>query len=173
MDRGEVDRLLRWYETGRITRRELVAVLAALVASEPTTRAQTVPAPIPVRTLNHVTLFVSDVARSVDFYRTLFGLRVQSRQAAGTNLAVGDGPAFLGVFSAGAGTPAIHHVCLGVERFDADAVLQTLERRGVNARIRPRGETRELYLTDPDGITVQLQDATYCGGGGALGNRCD
>ena len=26
------------------------------------------------------------------------------------------------------------------------------------------GGTPELYFTDPDGILIQLQDATYCGG---------
>jgi hypothetical protein len=26
---------------------------------------------------------------------------------------------------------------------------------------------------DPDGIKIQIQDATYCGGGGPLGDRCN
>jgi hypothetical protein len=34
------------------------------------------------------------------------------------------------------------------------------------------GGTPELYFTDPDGLLMQLQDATYCGGGGFLGNEC-
>ena len=32
--------------------------------------------------------------------------------------------------------------------------------------------TPELYFTDPDGIPIQLQDVSYCGGGGYLGNVC-
>jgi hypothetical protein len=28
-----------------------------------------------------------------------------------------------------------------------------------------------LYLTDPDGISVQLQDSSYIGGTGLLGNK--
>jgi 20S proteasome alpha/beta subunit len=32
--------------------------------------------------------------------------------------------------------------------------------------------TPELYFTDPDGISIQLQDATYCGGSGVRGNVC-
>jgi len=46
--------------------------------------------------------------------------------------------------------------------------------------VRKRGEdaggakdgTPELYFTDPDGITIQLQDVSYCGGSGHLGNIC-
>ena len=34
------------------------------------------------------------------------------------------------------------------------------------------GGTPELYFTDPDGILMQLQHTTYCGGGGKLGEIC-
>jgi hypothetical protein len=34
------------------------------------------------------------------------------------------------------------------------------------------GGTPELYFTDPDGLLMQLQDTTYCGGGGFLGDDC-
>ena len=35
----------------------------------------------------------------------------------------------------------------------------------------PEG-TPELYFTDPDGLVMQLQDPSYCGGAGYLGNVC-
>lgn len=34
------------------------------------------------------------------------------------------------------------------------------------------GGTPELYFTDPDGLVMQLQDTSYCCGGGFLGNVC-
>jgi hypothetical protein len=34
------------------------------------------------------------------------------------------------------------------------------------------GGTPELYFTDPDGLLLQLQDVSYCGGGGYLGEIC-
>ena len=34
------------------------------------------------------------------------------------------------------------------------------------------GGTPELYFTDPDGMLVQLQDTSYCGGAGRLGEVC-
>ena len=34
------------------------------------------------------------------------------------------------------------------------------------------GGTPELYCTDPDGILIQLQDSSYCGGDGYLGDVC-
>ncbi len=55
--------------------------------------------------------------------------------------------------------------------FDADAVVKTLAERGVKASIRLRGDTKELYFTDPDGIRVQFQDVKYKGGTGPLGDQ--
>jgi catechol 2,3-dioxygenase-like lactoylglutathione lyase family enzyme len=142
-----------------------------------------------VRGINHVTLLVSDVKRSVDFYQGLFGMPVISRQGAATNLQVGSGPQFLGVAPAGSSSTRIDHFCLGVENFDVDRLIGILGRSGLTqsdtagpmrVRVRRRGPdaggaseaTPELYFGDPDGITVQLQDPRYCGGTGRLGDVC-
>ena len=60
-----------------------------------------------------------------------------------------------------------------VQNFDADKTLAALQGRGVKAAIRTRGLSKEIFLTDPDNISVQLTDATYCGGSGPLGNQCN
>jgi hypothetical protein len=62
-------------------------------------------------------------------------------------------------------------VCLGIEKFDTERVLATLKSEGLDANIRLRGDTKELYFNDPDGIRVQLQDVRYIGGVGPLGDR--
>ena len=83
-------------------------------------------------------------------------------------------------------------MCLNLERFDTDRLTKTLESFGIKPRpantptsplqwyISMRMENRggakegtpEFYFTDPDGIVIQLQDVSYCGGGGVLGNVC-
>jgi catechol 2,3-dioxygenase-like lactoylglutathione lyase family enzyme len=93
----------------------------------------------------------------------------------------------------GAATPTpanIHHGSFNMYDFDVDRVLATLTDYGLAAQERATGPlvhyvsrrmperggaeggTPELYFTDPDGILLQLQDVTYCGGGGYLGNEC-
>jgi hypothetical protein len=47
----------------------------------------------------------------------------------------------------------------GRARFDREAMKQLAE-RGVEGRIRMRGDVRELHFPDPDGIGVQLQDVS-------------
>ena len=140
--------------------------------------------------LNHLTLAVSDPKRTIDFYQGLFGMPVQARQGATTLLRMGSGPQFLAVSAAAPNTaPAINHYCLSVDGFNADRIVKVLTDRGLTkgeengamkVRVRMRGPdaggakegTPELYFGDPDGIVVQLQDASYCGGAGVLGNVC-
>jgi len=184
-----------------ISRRDLLLSLPAAAMAR-RLAAQTARPPIPVRALNHMTLAVSDPKRSVDFYQGLFGMPIQARQGATTLLRIGAGPQFLALSAAGAGAPpAINHFCLTVEGFNVDRILGALAARGITrsdiagatnaggggsnagpmkARVRMRGPeaggakegTPELYFGDPDGIVVQLQDTSYCGGAGPLGSVC-
>ena len=166
--RSDLDQLLSRYDNGQITRRELLGTLTALAAVPRVAAAQ--PGIGAARQMNHVTVFVEDISRSAGFYQDLFGMPLLTRQDPGVNLDTGAG--FLGIYPAPSGAAgSIHHFCLGLENFDADAARQKLVDRGVDANIRLRGETKELYFTDPDNITVQLQDVSYRGGVGPLGDR--
>ena len=75
-----LESLLNRYETGRMTRRELLGALAAFAASGPASAQGLQPAIGPVKQLNHVTLFVEDVRKSVGFYQDLFGMPVLTPQ---------------------------------------------------------------------------------------------
>lgn len=162
------DQLLSRYESGALSRRELVGRLAAMtVVSQPEAAAE--PVVGRVTQLNHVTVFVSDVRKSVAFYQRLFGMPVLSPQDEGINLRAGAG--FLGIYPSGGRAPGINHVCLGLEHFDAETARRRLKGAGVEASIRLRGETKELYFTDADDVRVQLQDVRYVGGTGPLGDR--
>jgi len=161
--------------------------------------AQTARPRMRVRGINHVTLAVSDIKRSIDFYQGLFGMPVISRQGSTTNLQIGAGPQFLGVTAAGSNAPRLDHLALGVDDFNVERVSRILTQYGVTRadgvaatdggalsggprkmRVRMRGPeaggaqggTPELYVGDPNGFVIQLQDPRYCGGAGSLGNIC-
>ena len=156
-----------------ITRRNLLLSTPGLLAA-PRLRAQSGPPPVPVRKLNQLTLTVSDLRRSVEFYQELFGMPVQARRPGTVLLKIGAGPQFMALTERGAnGKTAISSYGMSVEDFKADQVMKMLAEHGVtNARMEIRGPTAELFLSDPDGIVIQLQDTTYCGCAGVLGNQC-
>ncbi len=167
------DSLLSQYESGTLSRRQLLTALAAIAAASPAaaSAAQTAKPVGAVKSMNHVSIFVPNVQKSVEFYQGVFGMPLLTRQDPGINLSTGEG--FLGIYpnQAGATGGSINHVCFGIENFDADATLKQLLDRGIKGSIRLRGETKELYFTDPDGIRVQLQDVKYIGGTGVLGDK--
>ena len=164
-----LDLLLSSYENGRITRRELLGALAAFAAAAPASAQGPQPAIGAVKQLNHVTLFVANVQKSVGFYQSLFGMPVLTPQDPGVNLTAGTG--FLGIYPAEGRPTGVNHICLGLENFDADVTLKKLVDRGLDANIRLRGETKELDFNAPDNVRVQLQDVRYRGGVGPLGDR--
>src|SRR5437016_1700732 len=107
-----------------ITRRQMLFSLPAL-AMAPRLFAQANNPLIRVRGINHVTLQVSDLKRSVDFYQGLFGMPVISRQGTTTvNLRIGNGPQFLGLNGGGGSTPNINHICLATENFNVERITK-------------------------------------------------
>ena len=138
--------------------------------------------PIRVRTISHFGLAVKDSKRSIDFYQGLFGMPIQARSGTTTILRVGAGPQFISIAPVAANAaPSINHYCLGVENFALDRVVAALAAHGVTkgdavgpmkAAVTMRDGTPDLLFGDPDGIVCQLQDVSYCGGSGLLGNVC-
>lgn len=164
------ERLVEDFEARRISRRDLVASLAVLMAGGSAAKAQTAAPQVSQvaqgRSINHVSLAVTDVERSAQFYSTLLGLKVLSRPGnGGINMGLGSG--FLGVYKlANPGT--VNHCCIGVDNFDADAMAAKLKEMGIQATVdrNPRNSTTgaaQLYFVDPDKTRVQLSDNGYQG----------
>jgi catechol 2,3-dioxygenase-like lactoylglutathione lyase family enzyme len=145
---------------------------------------------LPARRLSHLTLFSPNPSLSTAFYRDVFGAGIRSYQGPiAPAIAIGPGVEFL-MFT---GATQVNHFCVTVDQFGPERVVRALESYGIKPRanndgptvpmrhyISLRGENRggakdgtpELYFTDPDGIRVQIQDVSYCGGAGFLGNLC-
>jgi catechol 2,3-dioxygenase-like lactoylglutathione lyase family enzyme len=181
--------------TSSIPRREFLAALPALALAPRLLAQAPTPPTLRVNGLSQITLTVSDVQRSLDFYQGLFGMPVQARQGSSVLLRIGNGPRFLALRQAAAGEqPAISALGFGVQDFSLDRAMQTLAAHGITAapagvdkpgpkqslaRTRwqdaggsPDGSTRDLFVADPSGVVFQLHDVSYCGGSGALGNTC-
>jgi catechol 2,3-dioxygenase-like lactoylglutathione lyase family enzyme len=180
-----------------VSRRHVLKSLPALMAAPAAARlfGQAARPQIAVRSFSQMTLSVSDMKRSLEFYQRLFGMPIQARQGPTVLLRIGAGPQFLGLTPAGSAGPGFSHYGLAVETFNADRLVSTLAEHGVTkadpgaaglsggpmkVRVRPRGPdaggakegTTEVFVGDPDGVVFQLQDPSYCGGAGAKGEVC-
>src|SRR5712691_3844008 len=114
-----------------VDRRGFLLSVPALLAAH-RLMAQGTAAQIRVNGLSSMTLTVSDPRRSIDFYHGLFGMPIQARQGTTTYLRIGAGPRFLAIVPARPGErPSISRFGMGVEQFNVDNVLKTLEAHGV------------------------------------------
>ena len=149
-----------------------MATLAGLVAAGASAAsAQQAVAPVTQvaqgRTINHVSLAVTDVEQPAAFYSKLLGLKEVSRPGnGGINLGLGNG--FLGVYKLpNPGT--VNHFCIGVDDFDPDAMAEKLKQQGIQATVdrNPANRTSggdQLYFNDPiDKTRVQFGPNGYQG----------
>lgn len=160
-----IDMLVRKFEGGQLSRRELVAALTGLVTASATASAQSAVV-AQGRTINHVSLAVTDVEKSATFYSRLLGLTEVSRPGNG-GINLGLGTSFLGVYKIQPPGRA-HHFCLGVDDYDPARIANRLKQQGIEARIdtNPANRTSggdQLYFNDPDGAIVQLSANGYQG----------
>jgi catechol 2,3-dioxygenase-like lactoylglutathione lyase family enzyme len=169
---GQIDNLIDQYESRRISRRQLVTSLSAIVAGAGARTAAQAPAVGTVsmlaqgRSLNHASLAVTDVQKAADYYSALFNIKVVSRPGnGGLNLGLGDG--FLGVYQlSNPGT--INHICIGVDNYDPDALAAKCKQMGITATVNrdPNSRTSggdQLYIQAFDNHRLQLGPHGYQG----------
>ena len=130
--------------------------------------------PFAIKHIDHLVLRVTDLPRSVAFYRDLLGCTVSRERpdlgmvhlATGTamiDLVTLDGPLGRpGGAAPGAEGRNLHHFCLRIEPFDEHALTAYLQAAGVaveaaEKRYGAEGEGLSLYCFDPDGNQVELK----------------
>lgn len=153
----EMNHLLDEYESGHISRRTLIAMLGAVMLSHAASAASSAEG-FSAKSLNHVSLAVSDLDRSQKFYEQVLGASVVSTQPNGVNMGLGDG--FLGLYKIDPPS-RIHHFCVGIDDYDVNEAADRLRRLGLDPYVRE--DKPEVYFEDPDGISVQLESKDYRG----------
>ena len=169
---ADVENLVEQFESRKLSRRQLVASLSALIASAGSAASAQAPAAPTVsmlaqgRSVNHVSLTVSDVQKATDFYSRLFNVKVVSRPGnGGLNLGLGDG--FLGIYG-GANPGTTSHICIGVDNYDPDGLAAKCKQMGIAATVNrdPRSRTSggdQLYIRAFDNYRLQIADHGYQG----------
>ncbi len=128
---------------------------------------------MPVTRLNHAVLYVTDVQRTVDFYRDLLGFDVITQLppqggfggAAFLRAAASTNDHDLGVFGIGAAGPSaagrgevgLYHLAWEVDTLDElQRTAQRLAQAGALVGASDHGTTKSLYAKDPDGLEFEV-----------------
>jgi catechol 2,3-dioxygenase-like lactoylglutathione lyase family enzyme len=123
--------------------------------------------------IDHVVFRVSDLDRTIRFYTDVLGATLEKVQAeiglyqlrAGTSLI--DLVPVEGRLGRMGGAPPgregrnVDHVCFRVAPWEGKAILDHLERHGIEAEITRRygaeGDGPSIYLSDPEGNNLELK----------------
>lgn len=129
---------------------------------------------IHIRNIDHIVLRVIDLQRMLGFYTEVLGCSIERRQDAIGLVQLRAGRSLVDLVPvdgelgrAGGAAPGtegrnVDHFCFRVEPFDAAAICRHLVAHGVHAgpvasRYGAEGEGPSIYLTDPEGNTVELK----------------
>jgi catechol 2,3-dioxygenase-like lactoylglutathione lyase family enzyme len=144
--------LVTRFEKGSLSRRELVRGLAMLAAGG--TAAATAQEAIDFKTadIDHVSIQVADLQRSVDFYQKMFGFSVISQDQPHGIIRLGNTRTLV---SLNHESPAgiVDHFAIGIPRFTRESAENYLKQRGATPLNDPFAG---LHIKDPDGINVQI-----------------
>jgi len=149
--------LVQRFERGGLTRRELIQGLTALAAVGAAAPATAQGSSLQATGIDHTSVLVTDLQRSADFYRKIFGLTTVSEDKANRILRLGTGGGGVDstLVSLRQQTPVgdIDHFAISVKGFNRDAVTQLLTRHGLT----PANNIEfGFHLKDPDGAVVQI-----------------
>jgi catechol 2,3-dioxygenase-like lactoylglutathione lyase family enzyme len=117
-----------------------------------------------LRGIDHVVLRVRDIDAMRRFYCDVLGAEhvAWRPKLALSHLRAGSAMIDLVIADSAPAGRNMDHFCLRVEPFDAQAIVAYLERSGVRVgevrqRFGAEGNGTSIYLTDPEGNTVELK----------------
>ena len=132
-----ISSLVRRFETGVLTRRELVQGLSALAgAGSVAADASAQEAGLKAARIDHVSIQVSDLPRALAFYQKVFGFTVQSEDKPNEIVRLGTGKVLVSLHHKSP-TGLVDHFAIGVEGFNREAVTQKIESGGDRSGRQP------------------------------------
>jgi catechol 2,3-dioxygenase-like lactoylglutathione lyase family enzyme len=152
---GMIASLVSRFERGALTRRELVQGLTALAAASSAASAQGQDGSIKGAKIDHVSIQVTDLPRSIAFYQKMFGLTILSEDKPNEIVRLGAGKVLVSLHHKSP-TGLVDHFAIGVEKFDKDSVTRELKARGANPA---DNLDAGFHIVDPEGISVQIVGA--------------
>src|SRR4029077_14953208 len=127
-----ISNLVSQFEKGALSRRQLVQGLAMLAAGSAAGKAAAAAeADIDFKgaDIDHVSIHVADLQRSVDFYQKMFGFSVVSQDQSGGIIRLGNTKVLVSLTH---GSPAgiMDHFAIGIPRFTRASAARYLAQRG-------------------------------------------
>jgi catechol 2,3-dioxygenase-like lactoylglutathione lyase family enzyme len=151
MDTVIVD-LVKRFDSGTLSRRQLIqglTVLAAAGGAAPLAAQQT---PFKSLRIDHISVQTPDLARSTEFYKTIFGLSVLNEDKPNEIVRMGVTKTIVSLHHKEP-TGIVDHFAIAIEGFERESATKTLQSHG----LEPQTNLDYGYhVRDPAGVPVQI-----------------
>jgi catechol 2,3-dioxygenase-like lactoylglutathione lyase family enzyme len=147
-----ISNLVKNFEKGALTRRELIQGLAMLTAASGTAAAGLQETGFKGARIDHVSIQVRNLQRSIDFYQKLFGFTVVSEDKNNEIVRLGITKTLVSLHHKSP-TGIVDHFAIGVDHFDKESVTRDLKLRGA---IPEENIDAGFHVKDPEGLSVQI-----------------
>jgi catechol 2,3-dioxygenase-like lactoylglutathione lyase family enzyme len=150
-----ISNLLTRFEKGALTRRELIQGLAMLTAAGGTAVAGLQDSAFKGVKIDHVSIQVTNLQRSIDFYQKLFGFSVVSEDKKNEIVRLGISKTLVSLHHKSP-TGLVDHFAIGVDHFDKESTTRELKLHGLSPE---DNVDAGFHVRDPEGINVQIVQA--------------
>ena len=147
-----ISKLVASFEKGTLTRRELIRGLALLASASGTAAALAEETGFKGAQIDHVSIQVTNLQRSIDFYQKLFGFSVVSQDKDNEIVRLGITKTLVSLHHKNP-TSIVDHFAIGVDHFDKESVTRDLKLRGASPE---ENIDAGFHIKDPEGISVQI-----------------
>lgn len=150
-----IAKLLDRFEKGALSRRDLIAGLTMLTAAGSAPAGAAEEGGLQAVKIDHVSVQVSDLPRSVSFYEQIFGLKILGEDKPNEIVRLGAGKVLVSLHHKNP-TGIVDHFAIGVQNFNREAVTNKLKELGQNPE---NNLDAGFHIKDPAGINVQIMPA--------------
>jgi len=147
-----ISNLLTSFERGALTRRGLIRGLAMLAAASGTAAAAVEETGFKGAKIDHVSIQVTNLQRSIEFYEKLFGFSVVSQDKNNEIVRLGITKTLVSLHHKSP-TGIVDHFAIAVDHFDKEAVTRDLKLLGATPE---ENIDAGFHIKDPEGLSVQI-----------------
>jgi catechol 2,3-dioxygenase-like lactoylglutathione lyase family enzyme len=147
-----ISSLLQRFEEGRVSRRELIQSLTMLAAAGSGAYAAPQETPFKSTRIDHISIQVTDLPRSISFYQKIFGLSILGEDKPNEIVRMGTTRVIVSLHHKPP-TGIVDHYAIAIDGFDREAVTRALKQQGLTAE---ENLDYGFYVRDPEGIPVQI-----------------
>jgi catechol 2,3-dioxygenase-like lactoylglutathione lyase family enzyme len=144
--------LVSRFDRGTLSRRQLVQGLTALAAAGSAQYAGAQTAPFNSTRIDHISIQVTDLTRSIEFYQKIFGLKVLNEDKENEIVRMGVTRIIVSLHRKPP-VGIVDHFAIAIDDFDREAVTAELAKHGLTAE---ENLDYGFFVRDPEGIPVQI-----------------